>query len=119
MIVNEMMFGSQLPRTGSEAEPKAKAGTPPIRVAISVAVAVGAIVGPVVGPVTVTVAVIGPVIRAIAVAVAAVAITDILYRAGLLSKCQRESAGLSGGWRRCGDHCNGHTRKTEEGQIEG
>jgi hypothetical protein len=83
MIENEMMFGSQLPGADLEAKPKAKAGTPIVRVAIPVAV-VGAIIGPV--TVTVTVAIVGPVIRTIAaVAVPAVSITDILYRVRLVS----------------------------------
>jgi hypothetical protein len=98
MIENEMMFDSQLPGADLEAKPKAKTGTPIVRVAIPVAV-VGTIIGPVtvtvavvgtiIGPVTVTVAVVGPVIRTIAaVAVPAVSISDILHRARVLSMCQ-------------------------------
>jgi hypothetical protein len=85
MIENEMMFDSQLPGADLEAKPKAKTGTPIVRVAIPVAV-----VGTIIGPVTVTVAIVGPVIRTIAaVAVPAVSITDILHRARVLSICQR------------------------------
>jgi hypothetical protein len=85
MIENEMMFGPQLPRAGSEAKPKAKAGTPIVWVAIPVAI-IGTVVRTIVGPVTVTVAIVGPVIRTIAaVAVPAVSITDILYHARVLS----------------------------------
>jgi hypothetical protein len=93
MIENEMMFGSQLPGADLEAKPKAKAGTPIVRITIPIPVAV---VGAIIGSVTVTVAIVGPVtvaigavVRTIAVAVSAVSITDILYRARLLSICQR------------------------------
>jgi hypothetical protein len=86
MIENEMMFGSQLPGADLEAKPKAKAGTPIVRITIPIPIAV---VGAIIGSVTVTVAIVGAVVRTIAVAVSAVSITDILYRARLLSICQR------------------------------
>jgi hypothetical protein len=79
MIENGIMVGSQLPAADLEAKPKAKAGTPVVRVAIPVAV-----VGTIVGPVTVTI--VGPVIRTIAaVAVPAISITDVLYRVQFMS----------------------------------
>jgi hypothetical protein len=79
MIENGIMVGSQLPAADLEAKPKAKAGTPVVRIAIAVAV-----VATIVGPVSVTI--VGPVIRTIAaVAVPAVSITDILYRVRLVS----------------------------------